>query len=223
MIRASGLVGMAVLFAVWIYASIGAAKVSNRKSRMRSVLSGLLTQPLIGDTESVAGSLLSWRAMWIWTNAPMPPPDWNQAWNDARNRHWSESSPQWLCDPGNPHARIVAIRGKDTVFDQRVGELVEMPASEADAIILVELLSDVFIWTQPGDVAVGDVDSIPGRADLPASALTKQARDYFVGFADGTAWLISRDTPLEVLQRFLTLSEAARNERDVQLAPYRIK
>jgi len=108
------------------------------------------------------------------------------------------------------------------VFDKSTGGFIKVGQLDSDAIVLVELRADTIVWTQPGDLAVGATDSVSGRSDLPVSVLTNHATDYFVGFADGTTWLISKETPLEVIVPFLTLTGAAEVDREVVLAPYRI-
>jgi len=199
------------------------AEVAHRRNRMTSVLSWLLNDRVDGDISSPEGSLLSWRTIALWKNAPLPPePDRRRAWNASSNKILSEREPQWFCDRGNPHTRLVAVRGKDTVFDTSIGEFIKVGRSESDAIVLVELHADTFVWSQPGDLATGVKTIVNWRTGLPHSVLTNQANDYFVGFADGSTWLISRDTPFTTIRPFLTISGAAKVDRNESLAPYRI-
>lgn len=207
----------------YFYVCYERAQIQNRKERMQSVLGWLLNDRVDGDVNGPQGSLLSWRSIALWKNAPMPPPpDGQQAWDISSNRILSEKDPLWFCDRGNSHTRLVAVRGEDTVFDRSIGEFIKVSRSESDAIVLVELHADTFVWTQPGDLIVDTTVIVHGRDDLSASALTNQATDYFVGFADGSIWLMSRETPLGVIVPFLTLSGATNSDRGELLAPYRI-
>jgi hypothetical protein len=185
----------------------------------------LLTDFFIdGDIDGPEGPLLSWRAMWITRNAPMLPlPDRTKPWDSGSNRFLSESLPSSFCDRGDPHTRILAIRGEDAVFDKSIGGVVKVPPSAIDTILLVEVHANTFIWTQPGDVAASERVIQEEAGNLPRSVLSSQKYDYFIAFADGSVWLISRKTPLNVLERFLTISNASQNDRDIELAPYRIK
>jgi len=220
------LIGGLVALFIWIGAEVIQVRakdaVRNRRNCMRSLIGFLHAFNVHhGDATVDQQSLMSWRAMACWMNTPRPQrPDTERAWNVTPNTIVTDWVPWPFCTPGNPHTRIIAVRGEDTLFDAGIGKLLEEVSAAPDTILLIELHQDLLIWTQPGDLMVNGSAGLSGFKALPESVLTQQGDDYFIGFADESAWLISRNTPIEAISPFLTLSGAATHDRDRILGPY---
>ena len=189
---------------------------------MRSLMGMLLSDSLDDDSNIQGKRMLSWRAMTVWKNAPTPVrPHFDLPWNSRENLILAKSCPPWLCDNGNQNTRIVAVRGDDTAYDASIGRFITDTTDSEDAIVLVEVLSDFLVWTRPGDIWIGTNDVPTEIVNIPVSTMMSQGRDYFVAFSDGAVWLMSRDTPVDVLRPFLTISGSKEFKREVSLRLYR--
>lgn len=199
------------------------SQIKSRQSRMKVVLSWMLSDRLKDDVVAHNKRILSWRCVALWANAPQPnPPEWESSWDSPVNYKLSETSPRWFCDAQNPHTRLMAIRGEGTVFDNNIEKIIDNSNYDGQFIILVEIHGNLARWTQPGDIYTG-TRMTDNHVDYPVEILERQSNDYFVGFSDGEAWLLSKDTPMEVLAPFLRVSDASLINRDKILAPYRVR
>ena len=71
-------------------------------------------------------------------------------------------------------------------------------------------------WMEPGDLSIEQL--VPSEE---VKHLLSGKNGYAVLFADGEVWVLSDKLPVSDLFKFLTITDAKRNDRDRVLAPYR--
>jgi len=107
------------------------------------------------------------------------------------------------------------ITGPGTAFDPtKRRSLRELPD---DLVLVARVEQSETHWMEPGDLCVGDLVESEDRR-----ALLSGENGYAVLFADGTAWILSRELPFSELCKFFTIAGADRCTRENLLAPYRV-
>jgi len=153
--------------------------------------------------------------------------DHEKPWNDTANLtlqnagfarfHYSPfASARDLADsPPNLNTYYKAITGTDTAFDP--SETRTLESLPDDVILVVRVEESDTHWMEPDDL---NVESVSSPA---AKELLLGDNGYAVLFADGEAWWLSAAVPFEDLIKFLTIESAKQVDRDVLLAPYRLR
>ena len=146
----------------------------------------------------------------------------NRRYLNGPYRDYAGSPPSYINSsrPGNK-ARFVAVVGPGTAFDDgKPRRLDELPAN---ALLVVEVRGCQAHWMEPrGDLDVRTMpEEIGGEGCIGPAAGGR--REFYVGFADRSVWLLRADIPFEVLSRFFTVEEARRQDRDLTLGPYAIQ
>ncbi len=145
----------------------------------------------------------------------------NRRYLDGPYREYAGSPLSYIdaSRPGNK-ARFVAVVGPGTAFDdEKPWRFDELPDN---ALLVVEVRGCQAHWMEPG----GDLDvrtmphEIGGEGCIgPAGG---ERPEFYVGFADGSVWLLRANVPFEVLSRFFGVEEARQEDRDSALGPYTI-
>ena len=150
----------------------------------------------------------------------------DKAWNSAENRCYVtgpfreySGSPLSYIDqsrPGNK-ARFVAVQGPGTAFED--GKNISFADLPRSMILVIETRTDVH-WMEPG----GDLDirTVPHHigAQGGIGPATADAKEFFVAFVDGQVRGVRLDMPFSEFQKFLTIAEAAKHDRNTTFGPY---
>lgn len=153
----------------------------------------------------------------------------DKAWNSPENQCYVSGpfreyagSPLSYIDPsrsGNK-ARFVAVQGPGTAFE--TGKARSMGDLPSGMILIVETRGAAVHWMEPG----GDLDirTMPHQIGAVGGIgpVTEERKEFFVGFVDGQVRLVRVTAPFEVLEKFLTIAEAAKHDREAELGPYSV-
>lgn len=148
-----------------------------------------------------------------------PEVSFDKAWFAAENRLAVATACSFYCFDRDEHGRpktspnIFAITGSGTAFDE--SQVTRLSAIPHDTILLIESRGTAVTWLEPGDINVTDLSRYRQAVSHP--------RGQHVGFADGTVWCISVDTPTVELQKLCTIDGAMEFDRDVVLERHRIR
>ena len=157
-------------------------------------------------------------------------PHIDRPWNSAENHRYLSGpyrdyggSPLSYIDqsrPGNK-ARFVAVLGPGTAFEE--GKPCTYDQLPRNMILVVETRGADVHWMEPG----GDLDILTIPREIGAaggiSPAEVECKEFFVGFADGQVLLLKASIPFETLERFLTIAEAAKHDREAELGPYSVR
>jgi hypothetical protein len=151
--------------------------------------------------------------------------DFEQMWSAPINP--SSEVGMVLCRPNaqeNPALKgrmtnVLAITGPGTAFEE--GKVYRFSNLPPNLILLAEVRRSDLHWMEPGDL---DVRTMPREINHPSGKGISGTTNYgfCVGFADGSAWILSFDTPYEVLSKFFTIEGAKNNDRDKLLGKYKL-
>jgi hypothetical protein len=191
------------------YALLVLVNYSSHRGRLPPVV---LTSP--------DGSVLgSWRFVTIpYMYSDMPDWDPTLPWDSPANREAALWGREVYCLPSSKtgersfEANIVAIVGNGTAFSSPMG--VAVAALPSDTVLLVETDRLHVHWMAPGDI---DAEEIP-----PYFTAGPEGDGLYVGFADGSVWLLRPGTPMDVLRKFFTIEGARTFDRGQLLAPYAV-
>ena len=106
---------------------------------------------------------------------------------------------------------VMGITGTDTAFE--VQGLDQLQGC-GHLIIVVEVADSGIHWGEPGDI---DVNHLPENR---TSGIDGDG--FMVLFYDGSVWFIKREVPIEIFKHFLTITEAKKHDRNIELKPYAI-
>ena len=106
---------------------------------------------------------------------------------------------------------VMAITGEDTAY---VVQKTENLQDCEDLIIMVEVAHTNTHWGEDGDVNVANIPTNITRGI--------DGNGFMVLFFDGSIWYIKNTIPLDILKRYLTVTEARKHDRNVDLMPYAI-
>jgi hypothetical protein len=142
--------------------------------------------------------------------------DFSDQWDDPVNRCLS-GHPYWVYCwtaeaplPRSLHSNIVAVTGPGTAFDgDRETRLADL---DKDTILAVEVARSNTHWMEPGDL---HIDQIP-----TSLCHGVDGGGFCVLFADGSAWFINANAPLDDLKKFFTIDDAKQFDREKILRPY---
>jgi hypothetical protein len=113
----------------------------------------------------------------------------------------------------------LAVTGPGTAFGD--GKEPPMPLNEvpAAAILVVEVRASGIPWPAAGDL---DIRTMPRTINAPdGKGISGQHEGGFhVIFADQQVWFISDKVPFETIQRFFTVADAMKSDRERLLGPY---
>ena len=145
------------------------------------------------------------------------PFDFEKSWNEEPNISFWAPAYNWTGRPKSPkdHKRywtnVMAITGPDTAFE--VQELNQLQGCD-HLIIVVEVANSGIHWGEPGDI---DVNNLPENLTSGIDG-----NGFMALFFDGSVWFIKKDVPIEILQNFLTITNAKKHDRNKELKPYAI-
>lgn len=150
----------------------------------------------------------------------MNPPDIQIPWFAGVNRAWRQDAGMFQKENDHPGTTdVLAVVGEGTAFDEkRMSTFDNLPDN---LILIIQSRRSVFNWMQPGDLEVSTLLSERrelGRGDFRGAMV----RPYYVGFADGTCWLMKYETPIEELLKFCHIDTCKTYERAAVLGPYRM-
>jgi hypothetical protein len=173
---------------------------------------------------------ISWRFALVEGSGGMdrPEPDFRAGWNADSNSWWrsEETGKRGVYsfyksqDPriNPPFTKIMAIRGDDTAFDAPF-DGVNVLKLERDAIVICEVRNSRVHWMQPGDLEIGKIPrTINPKSELGIGGESSDC--FLVGFADGAVWCLKASVPFESLEKFFTLADAAKYDREEELGKY---
>ena len=217
------------------------ARVGNDCSRLRSALGSLvfdygsnhgeLPQPVYYLEGDFKKPLYSWRlpVANYFSNYNIGV-DKNASWNSSANSEWKTIRQHYARGGwGNgfgpvrsedfpTETSILGVVGTGTAF----GDGRESPKSVKelpnDTILLVQCENTGLHWMQPGDLDVSMMDS-----EIEAMIAQGELGGFHVGFADGTVWYLSKETPVSKLRLFFQLEEAESHDRENVLTEYRLR
>lgn len=212
-------------------AYLATANVQNIYSRLRYYdhVKGAL--PLA--TDMVSGNPVSWRVAIVvqesaWRNdaADSFEYDRTKPWNDPANLQLQSRGTllfgyaqvevhhdEWRAEHGAYTTYFKAVTGRDTAFDTGRVSLGRLPAS---LILVLRIERSDTHWMAPGDL---DVDQLVASDETKQLLLGKAG--YVVLFVDGP-WVLSKNTPMEDLCKFFTVTGAITYDRQQLLGRYRI-
>jgi hypothetical protein len=141
--------------------------------------------------------------------------DIDKSWNELPN---VKARPTEFCWTGESSSEsyywtnIMTLKGKDTITDLLKAKCKRDRNELKDLIVLVEVSNSKVHWGCPGDL---DVENLP-KDFLKGT----DGKGLVVMFADGIAWYINCDVPLETLKHFLVATDLKNHSRDIELKPY---
>ncbi len=95
----------------------------------------------------------------------------------------------------------------------------EVPAA---AILVVECRASGIPWPAPGDFDVRTMPHTVNSSD-GKDISGEQAGGFHVIFGDRQVWFIADDVPFETLQKFFTVADAKKYDRENLLGPYALE
>lgn len=223
-------IGIVLVVAVLIF-MLGVAISNNRTATfrtihlrdMKEVLLALQTYEensdrLPQDYRSNNEVLNSWRFQMISfvTSVTSREAYRDRRWDAPDNASWAAKPMSPYCWTDSPFTNVMGIRGPDSAF--RADGDVSLAKLPGNCIVFIEVDQERIHWMEPGDVDATDWnraanDFLRGRSGKD---------DFFVAFADGEIWLLSRSVPVEVLEPFLTVTGAQTADRTSSLEKYRV-
>ena len=142
---------------------------------------------------------------------------WDSPWNRTQE-DWTAISWPFSYREGSSVTCILAVTGPGTAFDDANARN-SLRDMDGDTILLIEDSDSGYEWQEPGDA---DIRTLRNQ-ELGMTHLSSiHPRGFHVAFADGQVWFIRRDTPFEILEKFLTVEGAFSVDRDRELGAYRI-
>ena len=145
------------------------------------------------------------------------PIDYEKNWDEEPNISFWAPAYNWTGRPKSPKdskrywTNVMGITGPDTAFE--VQDLKQLQGCE-HLIIVVEVANSGVHWGEPGDI---DVNHLPENLTSGIDG-----NGFMVLFYDGSVWFIKKEVPMEILKRFLTITEAKEHDRNIELIPYAI-
>ena len=157
--------------------------------------------------------LYSWRfAEYLTWPVPLPH---DLPWTAEEYRYTRDSVDLYpFCNKGDLNTFVFAMGGPDTAFDQNNRTLVK--ALPKDLILFADVYQSHTHWMQPGDF---NVDTLPDKINVPGGLGAADYPGFFVCFVDGQIWWLSDETPVELVKRFCTITDAREADRKL-LEPY---
>jgi hypothetical protein len=149
--------------------------------------------------------------------------DREQVWHHSSNLRLQDNSAYYLLfsySPTTSSGRFAthykAITGTGTAFDpERRRSLRDLPG---DLVLVVWVANSETHWMEPGDLPIEELLTCEDPCECLIGPL-----GCGVLFADGARWMLSPRLPFVELRKFFTIEDAAQNDRDKVLAPYRIR
>jgi hypothetical protein len=145
------------------------------------------------------------------------------------SRHWQDPSYRQLAsvgigyfnvDPQNPgmETSFLAVAGAGTAFDESA--TLKLPDLPPGLILVIATAKTKRHWMEPGDLELNEL--LQARGTLGQCVRSVDPRGVYVLFADGMIWCLSKDTPMNVFDDFLTVKGASAHSRDIDLATYAV-
>lgn len=157
-------------------------------------------------------------------------PNIKKSWDSAENqRYQMPPHRDYAGSPANyldgtrdgGRARFVAVIGPGTAFEE--GSRLKMDQLPGDVLLVVETRGCPVNWMEPG----GDLDvrTMPPQigVDGGIGPVEEGAKAFYVGFADGSIWLVRTSIPFGTLAKFFSATVAQPRDRETDLAPYTVK
>ncbi|WP_339736351.1 hypothetical protein [uncultured Gimesia sp.] len=157
--------------------------------------------------------LYSWRfAEYLTWPVPLPH---GLPWTAEEYQYYRESVSLYLfCNEGELETFVFAMEGPDTAFDQTNPTLVK--SLPEDLILFADVYQSNTHWMQPGDFTV---ETLPDEINVPGGLGSEDYPGFFVCFVDGQIWWLNEETPIALVKRFCTITEARKADRKI-LEPY---
>jgi hypothetical protein len=170
--------------------------------------------------DSSGAPLCSWRLHGLMIAETFPErPRLDLPWNAIENLYFARQAPMYYCEQHDPYTRICALTGDGSPLG--TGGRAYEGTLDADTVLVIEVVNTGIHWMEPRDI---DIDEL--RAGLwPNSQLgdgQAEGGAFYVGFADGKAWLLKKNVPIDRVLKFATVFGAWEADRDIELAPYRV-
>jgi len=117
---------------------------------------------------------------------------------------------------------ILAITGPGTAFGDGIEPPKALKSIAPQTILAVETKASGIPWPAPGDF---DIRTMPRTINAPdgKGISSRYPGGFHVLFADERVWLLSDDVPFETLEKFFTVEEARKHDRDEVLGPYTLR
>ncbi len=115
-----------------------------------------------------------------------------------------------------------AITGPGTAFGDGKEPPMRLNEVPPGAILVVEVRASGIPWPAPGDF---DIRTMPQTINAPdgKGICGQHAGGFHVIFGDLKVGFISNDVPFETLQKFFTVADAKKHDRETLLGPYALE
>lgn len=176
------------------------------------------------------GRDVSWRLVWLVTDMSIDPLSWDGDWQTADYETREFNGMNWFClenvekaPRSNRFTRVMTIESADGAYEhiRKNGwrtTLLEAP----DTILLVEVVNSEVPWMASGDIDLTDLPRTINPQGKLGIGANWPKEGFRVAFVDGAVWSLSIETPFERLEKFLTVQEAGKSEREELLGSYSI-
>ncbi len=153
----------------------------------------------------------------------------DESWDSPSNQAVVNEYGSFFCSGGKAtpdepirDATVLAITGPGTAFGDGNDPPMRFNELPPGAILVVEVRASGIPWPAPGDF---DIRTMPQTINAPdGKGISGQhAGGFHVIFGDLQIWFISNDVPFETLQKFFTVAEAKKHDRETLLGPYALK
>lgn len=173
----------------------------------------------------------SWRAKFVgvtpWQSEESTP-GLAVPWQSEKWKEWDDDVHPNYClkhDPSVPREKrytgLMTVESDDSAlqFIQKNG-LEELLRVAPDTIFFVEVINSQVPWMQAGDLELATMPHSINCPDKLGIGSVYGYDQFIVGFVDKSIWVINSSIPFTELEKFLTVEDAKKYDREETLGPY---